>query len=167
MKQPGDEIVQIIDADNRETGQCSRALMREQRLIHRACSILVFNNRKQLFIQKRTATKDIYPGYWDIAAGGVVLAGESYQQSAERELMEELGIAVNALRFRFDFYFEDPANRVWSRVFTCTHEGPFSLQAEEIEHGCFLSVDEVLELSRREAFTPDGLEILHRIKDIA
>ncbi|MCW5208454.1 NUDIX hydrolase, partial [Desulfobulbus sp. US2] len=72
MYTPGEEIVQIVDEHNRELGELPRRLMREQRLIHRASYILVFNAVGELFIQKRTTTKDVYPGYWDVAAGGVV-----------------------------------------------------------------------------------------------
>ena len=77
MYTPGEEIVQIVDEQNRELGELPRRLMREQRLIHRASYILVFNAAGALFIQKRTSTKDVYPGYWDVAAGGVVQAGET------------------------------------------------------------------------------------------
>ncbi|MCI5126495.1 MAG: NUDIX hydrolase, partial [Candidatus Electrothrix sp. AR5] len=74
MYTPGEEIVQIVDEHNRELGELPRRLMREQRLIHRASYILVFNAAGELFIQKRTTTKDVYPGSWDVAAGGVVQA---------------------------------------------------------------------------------------------
>ena len=163
MKNPADEIVQIVDVGNRITGECPRSVMRARRFIHRACYILVFNGRDELFAQKRTMTKDIYPGRWDIAAGGVVLAGESYETSAERELSEELGVSAVSLEFMFDSYYEDSDNRVWGRIFTCTHEGPFSLQVEEIDSGRFMTVSEALDLSAQEPFTPDGLEILKKI----
>jgi 8-oxo-dGTP pyrophosphatase MutT (NUDIX family) len=165
MNQPEDEIVQIVDRKNREIGTCPRSVMREQRLIHRACYILVFNGRHELFVQKRTLTKDIYPGRWDIAAGGVVLADESYAESAKRELREELGIESISLEFLFDHFYEDQQNRVWGRIFTCTHEGPFSLQAQEIDSGRFMTVGEALDLSIIEPFTPDSLEILKKIED--
>jgi 8-oxo-dGTP pyrophosphatase MutT (NUDIX family) len=163
---PSEEIVQIVDRDNQEIGAVSRRLMREQRLIHRACYILVFNAAGELFIQKRTQTKDIYPGCWDVAAGGVVLAGESYEQSAERELAEELGVR-GRLELLFDqYYYEDENNRVWGRIFRCVHEGPFVLQAEEVESGLFLPPAAVLELSSREPFTPDGLLLLRQLSDL-
>jgi 8-oxo-dGTP pyrophosphatase MutT (NUDIX family) len=164
MKNPADEIVQIVDEHNRITEACPRSVMRAQRLIHRACYILVFNGRGELFVQKRTMSKDIYPGYWDVAAGGVVLAGESYEISAERELFEELGVSGVSLEFKFDSYFEDRDNRVWGRIFTCTHEGSFRLQAEEIDFGRFMTISKALDLSTSESFTPDGLEILKKIQ---
>lgn len=163
MYSPGEEIVQIVDEENRKLGELPRRLMREQGLIHRAGYILVFNAAGELFIQKRTASKDIYPGYWDVAAGGVVQGGESYEQSAERELAEELGIGPGPLTFLFDQYYEDADNRVWGRIFSCVHEGPFTLQEEEVEDGRFMLPRMALDLSASEPFTPDSVLILQRI----
>lgn len=159
---PAEEIVEIVDRDNNPIGAVSRRIMRQQRLIHRASYILVFNTEGALFLQKRTLNKDIYPGYWDLAAGGVVLAGESYEESAKRELREELGITGAKLRFCFDQYYEDDDNKVWGRIFSCTNNGPFTLQAEEIDHGRFVPLAEIERLRRTEPFTPDGLQLLCR-----
>ena len=160
-----EEQVQIVDRQNRPTGAAPRSVMRRQAMTHRASYILVFNREDEVFLQKRTMTKDIYPGCWDVAAGGVVLAGESYEASAERELAEELGIVGVPLTFRFDHYYEDETNRVWGRIFSCRYEGPFILQSEEVAYGRFLPMDEALRLSLSERFTPDGVEILQRIRD--
>ncbi len=159
------EIVQIVDERNSEIGTVARRLMREQNLIHRASYILVFNRRDELFVQQRTLSKDIYPGYHDIAAGGVVVAGESYEESAERELAEELGVSGVPLLPCFDHYYEDERNRVWGRIFRCRHEGPFTLQPEEVAGGRFMTLEQVLALSAHEPFTPDGIEILQRLVD--
>ncbi len=167
MSSPGEEIVQIVDRDNREIGAVSRRVMREQRLIHRAAYILVFNRTGELLIQKRTLSKDIYPGYWDVAAGGVVLAGESYEAAAERELAEELGISGARLEPLFDQYYEDADNRVWGRIFRCLSEGPFVFQAEEVESGRFIAPAAALELSGKEPFTPDGLIVLRKTLALA
>uniref|UniRef100_UPI004057A780 NUDIX hydrolase YfcD n=1 Tax=Candidatus Electrothrix sp. TaxID=2170559 RepID=UPI004057A780 len=163
MYTPGEEIVSIVDEHNQELGELPRRLMREQRLIHRATYILVFNAAGEIFIQKRTRTKDVYPGYWDVAAGGVVQAGETYEQSAKRELQEELGIGPIPLNFLFDQYYEDQKNRVWGRIFSCVHEGPFTLQAEEVEEGRFMHPHTALAFSASETFTPDGIIVLEKI----
>ena len=160
---PEEEIVQIVDQDNREIAAVARSLMRSQRLIHRASYIFVFNAAGELFIQKRTKSKDIYPGYWDAAAGGVVLAGESYEAAAERELAEELGLRKVKLEALFDHYCEDAGNQVWGRIFRCRSEGPFTLQAEEVESGQFLLPAKVEELAAQELFTPDSLLLLRKI----
>ena len=163
MYTPGEEIVQIVDEQNRELGELPRRLMREQHLIHRASYILIFNAAGELFTQKRTMTKDVYPGCWDVAAGGVVQAGETYEQSAERELVEELGVGPTRLDFLFDQYYEDQENRVWGRVFTCVHEGPFTLQPEEVVCGRFMLPSRILDYSKSEPFTPDGILLLQKL----
>jgi len=163
MNNPKNESVQIVDENNTEIAAVPRWIMREQKLIHRACYILVFNRSGQLFVQKRTPTKDVYPGYYDVAAGGVVLAGESYEAAAERELSEELGIDGIPLTHCFDHYYEDASNRVWGRIFRCRHEGPFILQEEEIESGGFMNVPQVLDAEGSDLFTPDGIEMLQRL----
>jgi 8-oxo-dGTP pyrophosphatase MutT (NUDIX family) len=136
--------------------------VRARRLLHRSTYILVFNSRGELFVHLRTRTKDIFPGYWDAVAGGVVLAGESYEEGARRELAEELGIHGTPLVPGFDFYFEDDRARVWGRAFSCVHDGALVLQPEEIERGAFMAVPEVLRLAETEPMTPDGLLVLRR-----
>ncbi len=160
---PAEEIVEIVDRDNRPLAAVTRRIMRQQGLIHRASYILVFNTEGEIFLQKRTLSKDIYPGYWDLAAGGVVLAGESYEESAQRELREELGLTNTQLRFLFDQYYEDLGNKVWGRVFSCTNNGPFTLQAEEIELGRFINPAKIEQLHQTEPLTPDGMQLLRRV----
>ena len=157
-----DETVLIVDRDNNETGSAPRHVMRANGLAHRAAYILVFNSKNELFVQKRTMSKDIYPGYYDIAAGGVVLAGESYDGSAVRELEEELGIQDTPLTSHFTFCHEDGSNLVWGRVYSCTYDGEMTFQEEEIESGFFMAPEKVLALSKKEPFTPDGLYVLKR-----
>ena len=165
MYNPGEEIIQIVDRNNLETETLPRRIMREKGLIHRASYILVFNEQQELFLQKRTATKDIYPSCWDVAAGGVVLAGESYEESAAREFAEELGVDGVSFTPLFDQYFEEGDNRVWGRIFSCVHNGPFQLQKEEVAFGCFMSVSDIFKLSEKEKFTPDGIAILRKVSN--
>ena len=159
---PRDEMVLIVDRANKVTGSVPRHEMRTKGLPHRASYILVFTSGGKLFVQKRTMDKDIYPGYYDVAAGGVVLANETYEESAKRELEEELGIKDTVLASHFTFFYEEGRNQVWGRVFSCTHDGELTLQAEEIETGFFAAPEAVLALSGKEPFTPDGIYVLQR-----
>lgn len=160
-----DEIVAIVDENNLIVDAVPRSVMRADNLPHRACYILVFNSQDKLFVQKRTQSKDVYPGYYDIATGGVVLAGETYEESAERELAEEIGAKHIPLLKHFDFFHQDSHCRVWGRVFSCIYDGNIVLQKEEVESGDFYTVEEIMLLKDIESFTPDGLYVLYRFLD--
>lgn len=158
-----DELVAIVDAENVEVGSAPRARMRAENLLHRATYIFVFDAEGRLYVQHRTVTKDIYPGYWDLCAGGVVLAGESYEESAARELGEELGITGVTLEPWFDFYCEDQRSRVWGRAFgVMGYEGPITMQLEEVQAVERLHPEEILAGSLPYKFTPDSVIALRK-----
>ena len=160
--EPKDEIIAIVDRKNAVIGALPRHRMRAQSLIHRATYVLVFNRQGAVYVQKRTIIKDVFPGYFDTAAGGVILAGEDYKEGASREIEEELGIRGVLLTPLFRFFHEDANNKVWGAAFCCTYDGPIVLQPEEIESGGFAQPADVLKRSDTEPFTPDGRYVLQR-----
>ena len=159
------ELVDIVDADDRVIGQATRADMRARKLRHRATYILVFNGQGQLFVHRRTATKDVYPSYYDVAVGGVVAAGESYDHGARRELAEELGITGVVPRPILSFRYGDAESPVNGRVYSCTYDGVLVLQEDEIAAGEWLDLDVVFERIREQPFCPDGVDALLRYLD--
>ena len=159
---PPEEQVVIVDEENRVIGSAGRSVMRRGNLIHRATYILLFNAKGELFVQKRTAGKDVYPGCYEVAVGGVVQAGEEYDVSAQRELAEEVGMADAVLTPLFDFYWQDERNKVWGMAYACAADGPLTLQPEEVESGQFMDIDDILRHCRTQPFTPDGLYLLDR-----
>jgi len=157
----GPEMVALVDSRNRVVGEVARPVMRARNLPHRASFILVENGRGELLVMRRTVTKDVYPGLLEIAAGGVVAAGESYEESARREVGEELGVGAEGLSFLFDHYYGAKSNRVWCRIFHLRHEGPFVLQPEEVDGAEFMPIPRIL-AHDRSRFTPASLPILYR-----
>ena len=157
-----DEIVAIVDEKNNVVGSAPRREMRAKALPHRATYVLVFNSRGELYVQKRTMTKDVFPGYYDPAAGGVVLAGEEYAEGAIREVEEEMGVQGVSLTPLFQFYHQDERNRVWGAAFSCVYDGEVVLQEEEVESGTFMPLTDILQMAETKPFTPDGLYVLKR-----
>ena len=157
-----EEIVTVVDGENRPVAALPRGRVRSENLPHRATFIFVFDRQGRVLVQRRTPIKDLYPGFYDLAAGGVVAAGESYETCAEREAAEELGIRGTPLERRLDFYYEDERIRCFGRVFTCVHEGPFTLQAEEVESVAFRTMEEIA-AGRIAPLTPDTRLALERL----
>jgi 8-oxo-dGTP pyrophosphatase MutT (NUDIX family) len=157
--EPGKELVDVIDEQGRTIATVSRREMRARRLPHRCVYVLVFNGRGELFIHLRTPTKDVYPGHWDVAVGGVLGAGEAFDDAARRETAEEVGIDVQP-RALFPFRYEDAAIVAQSIVYRVVHDGPFRLQPEEVVRGEFVALAQLEARIARDRFCPDGLAVL-------
>ena len=162
---PGGELVDVVDEQGRTVGTVTRREVRARRLPHRCTYILVFNSRGELFVHLRTATKDVFPAHWDVAVGGVLSAGETFDEGARREAREELGVDVE-LEALFPFRYQDAATLVHSMVYRGRHDGPFQLQREEVVRGEFLPIAQVMNRAEHMPFCPDGLAALRRYLEL-
>ena len=154
------ELVDIVDDDDRVIATVARAEMRARRLQHRAVSIAVMSSERRLLVHRRADSKDLWPGMWDIAAGGVVSAGESYEDAAHRELGEELGIAVAKLRHLGEGRFVDESVALIGRGYLAVHDGPFTFTDGEIAEVRWVAADQLHALMTIEQFVPDNVELL-------
>ena len=89
------EYIDIVDQNNNPTGEVKEKLQaHEDGNFHRTAHIWIINDKKELLLQKRSATKKSHPNCWDISGAGHIRAGESVIDGAIRELKEELGVEV-------------------------------------------------------------------------
>ncbi|MBD8683291.1 NUDIX hydrolase [Pseudomonas sp. CFBP 13719] len=156
------ESIAWVDESDQVLGTLPRLELRERGLIGRGTYILLFNSQGELCVHRRTLSKAIYPGYWDVAAGGMVQGNETYAESAARELEEELGVSGVELTAHEHFLFDQPGNRVWCAVFSAVWDGDLQLQPEEVLEARFVPVQQALDESTTEPYCPDSLAALLR-----
>lgn len=162
MIDPGDELVDVVDEDDRVIDTVTRREMRAGNLLHRCTYVIVQNSGGEAYVHKRTGTKDVYPGMYDVTAGGVLAAGESYDEGARRELAEELGVEGTDVRFRFKHRADGPGGRVWGAVYDVLWDGLIRHQPEEVAWGAFVPLDELRRMLGEREFCPDGREVFER-----
>jgi isopentenyldiphosphate isomerase len=164
MANPPEEMVDVTDEAGSVVGVVTRRQMRERRLPHRCVYLLVFDTRGRLFIHRRTPTKDVYPSRWDVCVGGVLAAGESFDEAARREGREELGVDLDPQPL-FPFCYADGVTVAHAMVYRAVHDGPFELQPEEVACGEFVPVEELSDRFSRLLFCPDGLLVWRKLID--
>lgn len=160
---PGEEWVDLVDEADHVIGRERRSEVRRRNLRHRGVGILCWNARNEIYVHRRTRTKDIFPGLYDMFVGGVVGAGESYDRAARREIQEELGIDGPEPRHLFQHLYLGPHNHAWVAVYEVEWNGPIRHQATEVEWGAFLTPQALLEKIGVWEFVPDGLQIWERL----
>ena len=122
------------------------------RLVVHVC---LFNSRGEMLIQERKATKNVWPGFYDISAGGSAIAGDTSAMAASRELYEELGLRRSfedrgaLLTICFDNGFDD-----YYLLREDVEPSALRLQEEEVESARYATKEEVLSLIDGGRFVP-------------
>ncbi len=89
-----DEIVDVVDEKDVVIRQASRQEVHERGWLHRAVHVLAFDPQGNLLLQKRADDERKFnPKRWTSTVSGHVAAGDEYEQTAEREVTEELQLA--------------------------------------------------------------------------
>lgn len=138
------EILSVVNENDQVIDAQPRNQIHALGLRHRAVHILVFNQQRQLFLQKRSMRKDLNQGLWDTSAAGHVDQGEGYTSSAIRETQEELGIDIkNSIDFLFKISASKALGMEFIQVYQCIHNGPFVLNIDEIDKGGWFSAQSI------------------------
>ncbi|MFD5453243.1 MULTISPECIES: NUDIX domain-containing protein [unclassified Streptomyces] len=161
-----DEILDVVDENDRVTGRARRGDVYARGLRHRCVFVRARDARGRVFVHRRTPTKLVFPSLYDMFVGGVVGAGESYDDAALREAEEELGVEGLARpEFLFKFLYDDGAGRTWwSAVYDVRCTSRVSPQVEEVEWWGFLEEAEVERRLVEWEWVPDGVAAYARLR---
>jgi len=162
---PGDrdELVDVVDEFDRVVDVVPRRVMRRERLRHRAVFVAVTDSRGRLLVHRRSNTKDLWPGWFDIAVGGVVTSGEDWSTAARRELFEEMGLVAEGLIALDDERprsYDDHDVSLLGRTWQVWHDGPVTLVDAEVAEAWWLPRRDIESLMTRERFLPDSLALV-------
>ncbi len=133
-------------------------------LFHRTVHIWFYTNNKEVLFQKRGANKETFPNYWDVSVAGHVMAGETLEEAALREVEEEIGLTINPstlqkidVRKSVNKHPNGIVDCEFQNVFFCVLDvslNDLKKQDEEVDGLCLLSVDEFefYTVNRNESF---------------
>ncbi len=141
-----EEYLEIINENGEVIGLAPRSEIHgNPSLMHRVVHVLVFNEKGDILLQKRSMNKDVAPGKWDTSVGGHVNPGEDLLGSAMREMEEELGIKGKDLEYLYSYVHTNPYETEHVTTFGVVHNGPVTFNREEIEEVRFWSIDDIKE----------------------
>ena len=156
---PAEEVLDVVDDQDRVLSRAPRSRVLKDYLIHRAVMFFVFDDEERVLVNQRSEAKEIYPGYWSIAFGGHVLAGESYDGAVRRELREETGLETEP-RLITSFRKRTADERENVKVYAVTADREPALFPDEIAQGRFMTLAEINEMLSRFDFLPETPTLL-------
>ena len=123
--------------------------------LHPVIHLHIFNDAGELYLQKRSMTKDIQPGKWDTAVGGHIDYGETVEEALRREVREELGITAFTPQFITRYGFESAIEKELVNTFRTIYNGEIKPDTEELDGGRFWSLEEIKSNLGQNVFTPN------------
>ena len=129
-------------------------------ILHRAFSVFIFNEKKEVLIQQRSKEKMLWGQFWSNACCSHPHLGESVEDAAHRRTKEELSLETK-LNFLFKFQYQERFGNVGSEnelchVFIGACNNIPNIDPDEIDDWKYLSIDELTRSMKEnpDQFTP-------------
>ncbi len=152
-----EEIFPLVDEEGNVIGEAARSVCHDGKsmLLHPVVHLHVFNFLGELYLQKRSMTKDIQPGKWDTSVGGHIAPGESVEAALMRESREELGLSGFKPEYIGKYIWQSSRERELVYSFrTITGDIPVP-DKNELGDGRFWSIKEITTATGKDVFTPN------------
>ena len=149
------ELLPLVDPAGNVIGKATRAECHNgSMLLHPVVHLHVFNEKGELYLQKRPMWKDIQPGKWDTAVGGHVDFGEDIHTALLREAREELGINAEGSELvqMYEFHSEREHELVYAHKIVYNKE---IKPSEETDGGRFWTMQEIRDAIGHDILTPN------------
>ena len=158
-----EEQFETFKEEGEPTGLVARSRVHEQGLWHKTSNVFLFRSDGRLITQKRHASKDVWPGAWDLSVAEHLEPGEDFLDGAVRGLSEELGIvgvrletASDVIRTKLEVPEHDIKDFEIQMCFRGTSDAELKPQSSEIAELRLIELGE-LQAAMRELpneFTP-------------
>lgn len=162
------ELWDLYDRDRNKTGEiCVRGKGVPEGRYHMVVHICIFNSQGELLIQKRSESKPLWSGKWDLSVGGAAQSGDSSWQAAQREVKEELGLDIDfskirpSLTINFDNGFDD--------IYLLNldfDDHKLHLQSDEVTEVRWTDEEGLHEMIKKEEFVPYHHSLISLIFDL-
>jgi isopentenyl-diphosphate delta-isomerase len=131
-----EEKVILVDENDNQIGTEEKIKAHQEGKLHRCFSIVVFNSKKELLIQKRTEDKYHSSGLWTNTCCSHPIPGEDTKEAAHRRLKQEMGFDCD-LKESFTFIYKRKFNNgltehEYDHVFIGEFEGSPNPNPEEV-----------------------------------
>ncbi len=143
------EHVILVDDNDNAIGTMEKMEAHRKGLLHRAFSVVLFNSKGEILIQKRAQSKYHSGGLWTNACCSHPLPNEPIAEATQRKLKQEMGIELQTtFAYKFFYYTQFEANLIeheCDHVFTGTFDGVPIINPNEVEDWKYISMEKLCE----------------------
>ncbi|MFC7974802.1 NUDIX hydrolase [Streptomyces cinereoruber] len=152
-------MVERVDEQDRVLAVVGRDEAVRRGWLHRIAVTVCRDREGRILVQRRSEHLARFPGHYEVASGGAVAVGESYEEAASRELAEELGVQA-PVRFVVKFLNRNGLSPHWLAVHEAVLPGDPNPDPDKMMWHGWLSESELLRSMEENLFTPDSRDTL-------
>ncbi len=152
------EILCQVDKNDVKIRPITYEVIYQKKIRHRVVHVLIFNDKNNLLLQKRSKKKIFCPSHWSSSAQGHVRYGETYSDAAQREAFEELKIHIKPVFFLKFFYRSDMEKFIG--ICIARYNYKIRKSSTEISSCKFIKISEVVNFLKRKKIHPEFKIIL-------
>lgn len=160
-----EELFPVVDEDGNQISVAPRSICHDGKsmLLHPVVHMHLYNDKGELFLQKRAMSKDLLPGFWDTSVGGHINPRENTEDALRRETHEELGLKEFSFEFIAKYIWESVRERELVYSFRGNAARLPLINKDEIQEGRFWNMEEIRAHTGKGIFTPNLEHELHMI----
>lgn len=141
------EYILTLDEQDREKGYMEKMEVHQKGILHRAFSVMIFNNKGEVLLQKRAKGKYHSPGLWTNSCCSHQREGETLTEAVSRRIRQELGIECDCkevFNFKYRVEFDNGLiEHELDHVFIGYYNGKVFPDEDEIEEIRWISLDKL------------------------
>jgi len=146
------ELFDLVDKQDVVIGVTNKEKAHTTGELHRVAAVYVFDKQGRLYVQVHKKSGGLY----DHSVGGHISQGETYEQGAQREAEEELGITQPLEQIAVFYSDENETMQHMFGLFECVADDSWQFQPnDEVEQVILMTLEEIQQLmaTNREKFT--------------
>ena len=161
-----EEMLPLIHPSGLVYGQATRSWCHSgAKPLHPVVHLHLIDRYGRIYLQKRSMTKDLLPGYWDTAVGGHVSYGESIPEALYRECEEELGLKAFNPVYLETYEYRTQRDREYVFVHAAVGHPELHPRQEEVSEGRWWTFDQLDEAMGKDILTPNFESEFSRIRE--
>lgn len=141
------EFVVLVDEYDNDIGVMEKLEAHHKGLLHRAFSIFIFNDKKELLLQQRAVSKYHSGGLWTNTCCSHPRPNETIKDAANRRLFEEMGMTCD-LVVKNSFIYKSPFENGLTEheldyvLIGYSNQNP-NINEQEVEHYKWMTISDI------------------------
>ena len=151
-----EEMLPLIEPNGLVYGQAARSWCHSgTKPLHPVVHLHLVDRFGRIYLQKRSMTKDLLPGYWDTVVGGHITYGELAAEALYREAAEEIGLTRFNPVFVDTWEWETERDREFIFIFACVGHPDLAPDNVEVTEGRWWTQEELTAAIGKNILTPN------------